>query len=63
MSSEPESGWYTPARIFTSVDLPAPFSPSSACASPPYRSIIPWPIAWTAPNALVASRSDSTGFT
>jgi hypothetical protein len=26
----PASGWYTPARIFISVDLPAPFSPTIA---------------------------------
>src|SRR5688572_13278896 len=30
----PASGRWTPARIFISVDLPAPFSPTSACASP-----------------------------
>ena len=34
ISNSPESGWYTPARIFTMVDLPAPFSPSRAWASP-----------------------------
>ena len=26
----PSSGWITPVRIFTRVDLPAPFSPTSA---------------------------------
>ncbi|QKM46029.1 hypothetical protein B7760_00014 [Burkholderia glumae] len=26
-STLPESGWYSPPRIFSSVDLPAPFSP------------------------------------
>src|SRR5664279_3907854 len=30
----PASAWYTPARIFNSVDLPAPFSPASACTFP-----------------------------
>ncbi len=30
----PASGRTTPLTIFTSVDLPAPFSPISACASP-----------------------------
>src|SRR5215471_16935407 len=59
--SWPSSGWYTPARIFTSVDLPAPFSPTSPCASPPYRSIDPSTIACTAPNDLTAPRSDSSG--
>ena len=28
------SGWWTPARIFISVDLPAPFSPTRPCTSP-----------------------------
>jgi hypothetical protein len=27
----PASGWTTPVRILTRVDLPAPFSPTSAC--------------------------------
>src|SRR6516225_7220906 len=61
MSSSPSSGWYTPASIFTTVDLPAPFSPSSACASPAYRSADPSTTACTAPNDLAACRSDSTG--
>src|SRR5580704_2452612 len=30
----PLSAMYAPARIFISVDLPAPFSPTSACTSP-----------------------------
>ena len=30
----PPSGWWTPDRIFTSVDLPAPFSPMSAVTAP-----------------------------
>src|SRR5215470_4135670 len=59
--SDPASGWYTPARIFTSVDLPAPFSPTRACASPAYSSIDPSVSACTAPNALAACRSTSTG--
>ena len=54
MSSSPASGWCTPARIFTSVDLPAPFSPTSACASPPYRSIVASTTARTAPNDFAA---------
>src|SRR5947209_10362789 len=33
----PASGWWIPARIFTSVLLPAPFSPTSACTSPGNR--------------------------
>src|SRR6202050_5641246 len=60
-SSSPLSGWYPPARIFPSVDLPAPFSPTSPCTSPPYRSIEASTIACTAPNALAEFRSDSSG--
>ena len=47
-SSVPAVGDSTPARIFTSVDLPAPFSPMSACTSPwrtandtPLRAFVP----------------------
>src|SRR5215470_12105299 len=61
MSRSPSSGGYTPASIFTMVDLPAPFSPSSACASPAYRSADPSTTACTAPNDFAACRSDSTG--
>ena len=32
--SSPSSGCTMPVRIFTSVDLPAPFSPTSACTVP-----------------------------
>ena len=32
--SVPSSGFCTPYRIFISVDLPAPFSPISACTVP-----------------------------
>src|SRR5919108_5865876 len=34
----PASGGYTPARIFIRVDLPAPFSPTTAWISPACRS-------------------------
>src|SRR6266852_1623272 len=34
MMCPPGSGWWTPARILTSVLLPAPFSPTSAWISP-----------------------------
>src|ERR1017187_7183153 len=60
-SNRPLSAACTPARIFTSVDLPAPFSPSSACASPGYRVIDPSSRARTAPNLLAACSSTSTG--
>src|SRR5579875_615996 len=60
-SSAPVSGWYTPASILTIVDLPAPFSPSSAWHSPAYSSIDPSTTARTAPNDLLTCLSDSTG--
>ncbi len=41
-----------PARIFSSVDLPAPFSPTSACASPSATVKLTPRSAWTAPNDL-----------
>ena len=31
MTMVPSSGFWTPYRIFIRVDLPAPFSPTSAC--------------------------------
>src|SRR5690348_6694695 len=61
MSSAPESGRCTPARILTSVDLPAPFSPSSACTWPARSSTVPSTSAATAPNDFVACRSATTG--
>lgn len=33
-STVPSSGWWTPDTTFMSVDLPAPFSPTTACTSP-----------------------------
>src|SRR5689334_8633381 len=30
----PPSAWYTPVSTLINVDLPAPFSPTSACTSP-----------------------------
>ena len=60
-ASVPLSGWYTPARILTSVDFPAPFSPTSACASPPNSEIEPSASACTAPKAFAAWSSASRG--
>ena len=46
-SISPESGRVIPLTILTSVDLPAPFSPISACADPaamsnatPFRAMV-----------------------
>ena len=54
MYSSPPSGRYTPASIFTSVDLPAPFSPSNACISPGMSARLPSMSARTRPNDLLA---------
>jgi hypothetical protein len=57
----PASGACTPARILTSVDLPAPFSPTSACDSPAYSSRWTSRSAATAPNDFDTSVSASSG--
>src|SRR5918997_2513254 len=54
-STRPVSGVCTPARTFTSVDLPAPFSPTSAWASPERSSRCAPRRAATAPNDLLTS--------
>src|SRR4249919_1955645 len=46
--------------MFISVDLPAPFSPRSACTSPRRRSKSMWSLASTPGNCLVIPRSSST---
>ncbi len=38
-SMVPSSGFWTPYRIFISVDLPAPFSPTMACTVPARTSM------------------------
>src|SRR5438093_153637 len=60
-TSRPPSGRWTPARILTSVDLPAPFSPTRPCTSPPNSSISPSSSAWTAPKLFWACSRESTG--
>ena len=59
--SSPLSGRREPERILSSVDLPAPFSPTSACASPAATSKLTPPSARTAPNDLRTSRKDTAG--
>src|SRR5215211_820200 len=61
MRSTPVSGRWTPARILTSVDLPAPFSPTSACTSPRWRAIDTSSSARIAPNAFEACSSERMG--
>src|SRR5918998_162893 len=54
-STRPVSGVCTPARTFTSVDLPAPFSPTRAWASPARSSRCAPRRAATAPKDLLTS--------
>src|SRR5438067_6775464 len=61
ISRRPASGRCTPARIFTSVDLPAPFSPTRPCTSPAWSSMSPSSSAWTAPKLFRACSSASSG--
>src|SRR5579883_1819505 len=50
-----------PASTLAKVDLPEPFSPSSACTSPPYRSrLAPWS-ASVGPKDLARSIADKAG--
>src|SRR5690349_7764165 len=46
--------------MFISVDLPAPFSPSSACTSPLRRSKLTWSFASTPGNRFVMPRISRT---
>src|SRR3954451_5190752 len=57
----PSSGLFTPAIVFTSVDLPAPLSPTRATTSPGCTARSTSVSAWTAPNRLETPRSSSTG--
>ncbi len=53
---------HSPKRIFTSVDLPAPFSPSSACRSPsPIESDAPSFAAKAPKRFVIPSRSTRRG--
>src|SRR5699024_3492950 len=56
----PESAACTPASIFTSVDLPAPLSPTTATTSPAATSRSTWVRAATAPKDLLTPRRVST---
>src|SRR5438067_4416177 len=60
-TSRPASGRWTPARTLTSVDLPAPFSPTSPCVSPAKSSMCPSSSARTAPKLFLAWSRTSRG--
>ena len=57
----PLSGWWTPARIFTRVLLPAPFSPTSPWISPARMSIETSVRAAVAPKRFEMPRSSTRG--
>src|SRR5829696_8337300 len=56
----PSAGWI-PAIVFTSVDLPAPLSPTSATTSPGWTSKSTSLSAWTGPKLLLTPLRASTG--
>ena len=56
----PEVGGWMPARIFISVDLPAPFSPNSVVTWPRWMSKFTPFRARTLPKDLATLRADST---
>src|SRR4249919_34262 len=60
-TSRPASGRWTPARILTSVDFPAPFSPTRPCSSPGRSATSPSSSARTAPKLFWACSRESTG--
>src|ERR671924_408921 len=50
-----------PAIVFTSVDFPAPLSPTSATTSPAWTSKSTSLSAWTGPKLLLTPSRDRTG--
>src|SRR5437773_4862545 len=61
ISTVPSSGWSAPERTLTLVDLPLPFSPRSACTSPPRNEIETSRTATTASNRLVTPARPASG--
>src|SRR3978361_574610 len=62
MNMRPSSGFWKPAMIFISVDLPAPLSPSSPSTSPLRRLRLMSRRAVTAPNLLETCSTRSTSY-
>ena len=60
MSISPASHRWMPASTFISVDLPAPFSPISACTSPARSSNPTWSSAWTPAKLLHKPRMETS---
>src|SRR6185503_12347761 len=59
--TSPPSGSTAPARIFMSVDLPAPFSPTTAWTMPGAMARSTPPRAWITPYALRRSTTSTAG--
>src|SRR4051794_5459399 len=57
----PASGGWIPAIVLTSVDLPAPLSPTTATTSPEWTSKSTSLSAWTGPKLLLTPVRESTG--
>src|SRR5215467_11399736 len=57
----PVSAGWMPAMVLTSVDLPAPLSPTRPTTSPAWTSKSTSVRAWTAPKCLLMPFSSSTG--
>ena len=57
-SMAPSVGWWTPASTLTSVDFPAPLSPTSATTSPAWTSSSMSVSAETAPKRFETPRKD-----
>ena len=57
----PLSGLWMPPKIFIRVDLPAPFSPMSACTSPQRTSKFTWSLASTSGKRLTMFCMETAG--
>src|SRR5215469_12725361 len=57
-AASPEAGASSPVNIFMSVDLPAPFGPSSAQMRPAGISNDAWSTAFRSPNCILKLRAE-----
>src|SRR3954470_14524724 len=58
----PTSCWWIPAMVFTSVDLPAPLSPTRATTSAGWTRKSTPSSAWTGPKLLLTPSRERTGW-
>src|SRR5688500_8030891 len=61
ITTEPDVGRYAPLRIFSNVDLPAPFSPINACTDPARTSKETSVSALTPGNSIETRLNESMG--